>query len=234
MIVHVRSQALISHFTKEHTVTDANDILMGGGAAGAKFETIGDTVTGTVTREPEARQQKDFRTGTPETWKDGSPKMQVVVQLATDLRDPERPEDDGTRMVYIKGRHLTDAVRSAVRAARANGIHTGGRLSVTYIGDGQAENGLNPPKLYTARYEPPAASFNGVAAPATQQAPAQQLAQPVAQTQPAAVQQQMLANPGIDQATWDRMDPAQQQRVAAAMGANVGAAAGGFSNQPTF
>jgi hypothetical protein len=60
-------------------------------------------VTGTVLREPEAQQQTDYRTKVPETWKDGSPKMMVVVQLATAERDPEKPDDDGTRALYIAG-----------------------------------------------------------------------------------------------------------------------------------
>jgi hypothetical protein len=190
-------------------VTNANDILMGSGAPAAKFEQIGVTVTGTVLREPEARQQTEFRTGTPEVWKDGSPKMQVVVQLAT-TDHPQHADDDGTRTLYIKGKHLTDAIRQAVRASGANGIHTGGTLTVQYIADGPAEAGLNPPKLYAAQYQPPAASFTGVTAPATGQ-------QPVVQPPTAAVQQVPAAPPGVNPEMWVRMAPDQQQRVLAAM-----------------
>lgn len=202
-------------------MTDANDILMGSGAPAAKFEQIGATVTGTVIREPEARQQTDFRTGTPETWKDGSPKMQVVVQLKTELRDPASPSDDGTRVVYIKGKHLTDAIRQAVRASGANGLHTGGTLTVQYVGDGKAENGLNAPKLYAAQYQPPAVSFNGIASPTTTQPAAAASPQPATQ-QAANPQQAVLGTPpacppGIDANTWARMDRAQQDRVLAAL-----------------
>jgi hypothetical protein len=154
--------------------TDANDLLMGSGSPTAKFPTIGAIVSGTIVREPEARQQKDYRTGVLETWKDGSPKMMVVVQLATQERDPQRPDDDGTRSLYVQGKNLTDAVRQAVRASGANGIHTGGVLTVQYIADGQAEGNLNPPKIYAASYQPPAVSFAGVASPVAQPAPVQQ------------------------------------------------------------
>lgn len=208
-------------------MTDANDILMGSGAPAAKFDTIGTTITGTVLREPEARQQKDFRTQVPETWPDGSPKMQVIVQIKTDQRDPDRGDDDGTRIVYIKGKELTNAVRNAVRTAGANGIHTGGRLTIRYTGDGPAEKGLNAPKLYDARYEPPAASFDGVTSPAAQ--PATQQAQPAQQmtaqqyAQPALGADQPLQCPdNVDPLKWLQLSPEQQQKVVASL-AGVGA-----------
>lgn len=201
---------------------DANALLMGGGSPALKFETVGTSYTGTVVAEPTATQQKDFRTQQPETWPDGSPKMQVLVQVSTALRDPQKPEDDGTRTLYIKGKELTNAIRAAVRASGANGIHTGGTLTVTYIGDGQAQNGLNPPKLYAASYQPPAVSLAGVAEPSAQQAaaPAAVQHQPVAAAvhqQPVVAQQAPVAcPPGVDASMWLRLTPAQQQAVAAA------------------
>jgi hypothetical protein len=217
-------------------VTSGNDILMGSGAPTAKFPTVGTTVTGTVLREPEARQAKEYRTGVLETWKDGSPKMIVVVQLATSERDPAIPSDDGTRALYIEGKHLTDAVRKAVRAAGANGIHTGGTLTVQYIADGPAESGLNPPKLYAAQYTPPAVSWSGVGAPGNAptspapagypQAPAptyQPAPQPAGYQQPpAAATASVLGAPaGVDPQVWARLDPGQRERVVAAMGAPI-------------
>lgn len=203
---------------------DANDILMGGGSPALKFDTVGTSYTGTVVAEPTASQQTDFRTKVPETWPDGSPKMQVLVQLSTSLRDPQKPEDDGTRTLYIKGRELTNAVRAAVRATGANGIHTGGTLTVTYVGEGQAQQGLNPPKLFTAQYQPPAVSFAGVGQPAQQQQPAaqQQYTAPAQQPVQQHVQQPMVqapppaatnAPPGVDPAMWVRLTPIQQQAV---------------------
>lgn len=192
---------------------DANDILMGSGSPALKFETVGTLHTGTIAAEPTATQQTDFRTKTPETWPDGAPKMQIVVQVSTTLRDPQKPDDDGTRTLYIKGKELTSAIRAAVRASGANGLHTGGVLTVQYVGDGQAQAGMNAPKLYAASYQPPAVSFNGVTAPAA--APA------VQQTQPTVVQQAVPAAvaacpPGVDPGMWARLTPAQQQAVAAA------------------
>jgi len=202
----------------------ANDILMGGGSPALKFDQVGTIHTGTVVAEPTAVQQKDFRTQQPETWPDGAPKMQVLVQISTDLRDPEKPEDDGTRTLYIKGKELTNAIRAAVRASGANGIHTGGTLTVQYVGDGQAQNGLNAPKLYAAQYQVPAVSFAGVGQPAAAAQPAQAVpAQAPLQQTIAAPQQPATAGPqcppGVDPAMWSRLTPAQQQAVAAASAA---------------
>lgn len=224
---------------------DANDILMGSGTPGLKFEVVGTAHTGTVAGEPTSGQQTDFRTKVPETWPDGSPKMQVLVQLKTTLRDQTKPEDDGTRTLYIKGKELTEAIRNAVRASGANGIHTGGVLTVQYVADGPAQPGLNPPKLYVAQYQPPAVSFNGVTSPQSAQPQQYQQAavqpavqqpvhytpavqQPVQQYAQAPIPQQVPAAegpqcpPGVDPAMWAQLSPQQRQAVAAASAAQPG------------
>jgi hypothetical protein len=195
--------------------TDANALLMGSKTPAAKFEAIGASITGVVAKDPEVGQQTDFRTKVPLTWKDGSPKMQIIVTLKTQLRDPQDPDDDGTRLLFVKGKNLTDAVRDAVTAAGARGIYTGGTLAVTYIADGVAEGNLNPPKIYSASYTPPATSFAGVAAPAAQPTVATSvLGTPAAAIPPAPV--------GVDAATWAAMAPEQRQRVLAALAPTAG------------
>jgi hypothetical protein len=97
---------------------DANDILMGSGTPGLKFEVVGTAHTGTVAASPHRASRP---TSVPRFRRPGPtarPKMQVLVQLKTTLRDPEKPEDDGTRTLYIKGKELTDAIRNAVRGIR--------------------------------------------------------------------------------------------------------------------
>ncbi|ARQ95507.1 hypothetical protein I5G81_gp68 [Mycobacterium phage Shandong1] len=148
---------------------DSYGFLGGGGPASAKFKTYGDTVGGVITVEPEQRQQTDLNTNEPLTWKDGSPRMQLVVTVQTDLNDPEIEDDDGLRRLFVKG-EMRKAVQKAVIAAGAKGLDVGGELHVTYVGDGEKKGNLTPPKLYTAKYTKPAAG----AAPAAA-APAQQL-----------------------------------------------------------
>jgi hypothetical protein len=152
-------------------------------AASAKFAYPGDTITGRITVVPQVQQQKDFTTGESKFWPDGKPMVQLQVTLATDQRDPDLADDDGTRSVYVKGK-MQMAVGEAVRKSGAKYLEPGGLLTITYTGDGeQKQRGMNPPKLYSAVYAPPtvqaAAAFLGTqpAAAATAAAPASPAAQ---------------------------------------------------------
>lgn len=136
----------------------ANDFLLGGGGKSAKFEQPGDTITGDIV-STEVRQQTDLQ-GNPLVWDNGDPRMQLVVTLATDLRDDA--DDDGHRAVYVKGskafgsKSLHDAVRAAVQNAGAKGLEPGGRLTVSYTGAEPAKTrGFNDRKLYEASYAAP-------------------------------------------------------------------------------
>jgi hypothetical protein len=135
---------------------DAQAFLMGGGVPSAKFDKPGDSVSGPITTKPELMQQRDYVSGDPLTWEDGSPRYQLKVILDTGQVDPDIEDDDGLRALYIK-RGLQRAVRDAVRKAKCRDLEVGGQLTVTYTGDGEAQRGLNPPKIYTAVYtQPPA------------------------------------------------------------------------------
>lgn len=156
--------------------TDPNQFLMGGGGRSAKFETPGTTVTGTITAEPEVRQQTEYKTGKLQFWDNGDPMMQLVVKLQTAERDPEDKDDDGIRAIYIKGGFkkptMQKAIADAVRAAGVKGLAVGGTLTVTYTGDGPSEGSGYPPKYYSASYAPPSANFlaTGEATPPAQTA----------------------------------------------------------------
>lgn len=138
--------------------TTANDFLLAGGTPSARFPTVGTTVAGTVVRVGDPVQQRDFDSGEPKTWDNGDPMMQLPVDVQTDQRDPDLTDDDGVRTLYIKAQ-LKKAVADAVRKAKAKGLEVGGTLSVTYASDGEVKKrGMNPPKVYTATYTPPAAA----------------------------------------------------------------------------
>jgi hypothetical protein len=141
--------------------TSPNDFLLGGGGKSAAFDTIGDSISGTITAEPEVRQQTDIQSGKPATWDNGDPKYQLVITLQTTLRADD--EDDGIRGVYIKGskragtRSLHDAVATAVRNSGADGLAKGGVLTIRFVGEEPSQTrGFNPRKLYEANYVPPA------------------------------------------------------------------------------
>ncbi|MFG2618049.1 hypothetical protein ACGFXC_10515 [Streptomyces sp. NPDC048507] len=136
---------------------NADDFLMEGGVGSAKFLNVGDDISGTISEKPFVQQQRDFDTEKPAFWDDGTPKKQVVVTLQTDLRDPADPDDDGRRRLYLRA-NMKKAVQQAVKAAGAKGLAEGGTLSVRYTGDGPKTNPkYNAPKLYEAKYTPPAA-----------------------------------------------------------------------------
>lgn len=144
--------------------TTVDDFLLGGGAGKSAFgkeDPVGTTVTGTIVGT-EVRQQTDIKDGTPLTWDNGDPRMQLVVSLQTDQRLPNEPDDDGIRALYVKGskapgsRSLHDAVRAAVQAANAPGIEVGGTLTVSYIGSEPSQTrGFNDRKLWEATYVAP-------------------------------------------------------------------------------
>ena len=204
-------------------MTNASDFLLGGGGGqSARFETIGDTVTGQII-SAEVKQQTEIGTGAPLTWDNGDPRMQLVVRLQTTLCDPSDPDDDGVRAIYVKGskkagsRSMHDAVAQAVRAAGAKGLDVGGTLSVQYVAtEPSSTRGFNDRKLFAASYTPPsptaaAASFLGAQQAPTQQAPAPQPPAAMApQAQPAAPQLPDMPQ-GVDPAVWAQL----QQRYAA-------------------
>jgi hypothetical protein len=141
---------------------DPNAFLMGGGGRSAKFANVGDVVEGTIAAPPTLRQQTDIKTKELKYWKNGDPIMQLVVQLQTDQRDDA--DDDGIRNLYVSGgfkrASLQKAVADAVRAAKAPGLAVGGRLAVKFTGEEPpVERGMDPAKLYQAKYTPPTDSF---------------------------------------------------------------------------
>jgi len=161
----------------------ADQFLLGVAIPSAKFPTVGTTITGTISVQPEVQQQRDLQTGEPKSWSDGQPMQQLKVVLDTVERDPQIADDDGQRALYIKS-NLQKAVRDAVRAVGAKGLEVGGKLTVTYTGDGEVtKRGFNPPKIYTAVYESPSApALEGLVAP--QAAPASQAPAPAAPAAP--------------------------------------------------
>ncbi|MCU1613736.1 MAG: hypothetical protein JWO98_1276 [Frankiales bacterium] len=164
----------------QYQAPSADDFLMGGGVPSAKFPVLGHTITGRITERPTVEQQKNYEDDKLKFWDDGKPMMQLVVTLATSERDPENPEDDGARRLYVKG-YMKNAVAGAVRAAGARGLEVGGILAVTYTADGEKKNAkFNAPKLFTAQYTPAATAELNSPDPAPAAAPQPAAAAPSA------------------------------------------------------
>ncbi|AHZ95621.1 hypothetical protein PBI_OKIROE_60 [Mycobacterium phage OkiRoe] len=165
----------------------SKQFLAGGGAPTAKFPNgvYGTVNGGRIVAEPVVEQQRDYDTGKPLTYDDGNPKMQMVVTIQTDLRDPSISDDDGKRRLFVRS-GMRAAVQKAVQAAGVDFLAVGGDLQVTYThDDGRA-------KQYTAVYTPPNESQSFLAGGA----PAAASAAPVVSTatgQPVVHQQQVPA-----------------------------------------
>lgn len=117
----------------------------------ARFNTIGDSVSGVLSEPYSVRQATEFGSNTPKVDANGREVMMAVITLQTDQRDPTIEGDDGTRVVYADKFGLRKAISEAVKTAGASDLEVGGRLTVTYSGDLPSGKG-NPTKDFTAQY----------------------------------------------------------------------------------
>ena len=108
------------------------DALASGGTY-LKWEHPGTTYTGIIT-DVTMRQSRKYESTELDTWDDGTPKMQVVVTLATDYVDQAQQDDDGTRMASI---NLWSGQKKAlVSACKAVGVtepQVGQRFTATHV-----------------------------------------------------------------------------------------------------
>lgn len=112
-----------------------------------KDSKVGDTVTGTIL-DSEVRQSRDFDDNKLEFWDDGSPRLQLVINVQTDIREGE--EDEGIRSIYVKWHGASrKALLTAVKDAGVSDLIPGDKFIASYIGDGeQPDRKKSAPKLY--------------------------------------------------------------------------------------
>ena len=108
------------------------DALASGGTY-LKWEHPGTTYTGIIT-DVAMRQSRKYESTELDTWDDGTPKMQVVVTLATDYVDQAQQDDDGTRMASINlWSGQKKALVSACKAAGVTEPQVGQRFTATHV-----------------------------------------------------------------------------------------------------
>lgn len=148
---------------------EATDFLFSGGGKAFKFDNVGDVAEGEI-EDCRVTQQTSMEDNAPLFWTDGSPRMQLVISLKTNLSEDEH--DDGVRRLFAKGGRyevqngsgtsMKDAIADGVRKAGAKSLEVGGRLKVGFTGEGKKTNrGFSAPKLFKASYEPPVRSVSG-------------------------------------------------------------------------
>jgi hypothetical protein len=137
------------------------------GAPYGNFKSPGTNYQGTIVRLSQVQSRKfvpehlrkQGKQGELEFWPDMKPKMTAIVTIQTTLRDPSVQGDDGQRSVWIKGKHMTDAVKEGIRngGAARRGLEVGGWFSMTYThSDPEPEfEGGTPAKNYEVEYRTP-------------------------------------------------------------------------------
>lgn len=120
------------------------------------FPEIGAEVKGRIVSEPRIVPTTPYGGGEPED--------KLVVEIETTV-DTNTPDGNGgyntvkgeTVALWVRKGWMLGAVREAVREAGRTTLDEGGTLHVRYTEDGERKPGKNPPKLFKAKYTPPAA-----------------------------------------------------------------------------
>lgn len=138
------------------TMTDPLAEMMSEGAPAISF--ADDAMKGTwvigLIQKVEKIQQTDFVSKKPKFYDEEKtrPMYQYVFTLGTEERKDE--DDDGTRRLYARGQ-MIGAIKNALGKAGVTDTPSalGGKLAVCWTGYGEGKEGLNPPKLYQARFQ---------------------------------------------------------------------------------
>lgn len=126
-----------------------------GGSKAVKFEKLGDSVNGVITAIHPPEYQTDMKTKQPIPDGRGGFKLQIRIDLQTNLRDPSIDNDDGQRTLYVKG-WMRGALGDALRVAGAQQPEIGGVLTVTYNdSEPSSTPGFDPTKKFVAQYVKP-------------------------------------------------------------------------------
>jgi hypothetical protein len=205
--------------------------LFGGGGGKSvswKDKPIGTVAGGTIKTVQPPAQVTDLVTKEPKFKKNGQPVMHVRIDLATNERDPQDPEDDGSRSLYAQG-WMFGAIGDAMRTAGVEGTpQPGAQLWVTLTDRTPPDTpGLNPTNKFSAVYIPgPAVATNQLfaqqpayVAPAAQQ-PAYAVPVPPPQYAPApggyaAPPPTYVQQPPVPQQVIQQAPPVQQAPPAA-------------------
>ncbi|MFD9792320.1 hypothetical protein ACFWXK_15375 [Streptomyces sp. NPDC059070] len=120
-----------------------------------KFSNVGDTVDGYVENVSQRIPLNKFGTDVQDTDRDGNPRWQRVITLATPEGDDT---DDGLRTVWMPvGSQMATAIGDAMKRASAapGNPAPGAFLKLTFARTRPSKFG-NPAKIYVAEYTQPA------------------------------------------------------------------------------
>jgi hypothetical protein len=123
------------------------DKIFSGRPAPYRFAEQGDQALGIV-HEAYTRQKTKFGTQDLDTWDDGSPKLEAVIELR------DTPTGD-LKSLYVSSWRMNNALQTAFQEAGVRGPRPGGTLLVRYVADEPGKGGSQPAKVYEAAYDSP-------------------------------------------------------------------------------
>lgn len=139
-------------FPPEEDFDDA-DSLLGRAIPSCSWPKVGTCYEGVIV-DIATGEQRD-PDGATRRFKSGDVRRQVILTIQTTLSD--NADDDGRRRLFVKG-FMVKPFREAIAKAKAPGPRPGGRVKVTYTGDGEKTNpSLSAPKQFSVTYKAPAA-----------------------------------------------------------------------------
>jgi hypothetical protein len=208
------------------------DIMSGGvKAPGAfnKYSQIGDTISGVI-ESVEVWDVRNFNTGQPETWDDGSVQKQLRILFQADpgTWTPQGEDDTGMRAHYVKAwnPHLK-SLRDGLAAVGEKEPKPGGWISIRYDHDQPNKSGYDT-KIYVYQYQPPQSDAAALLDGGQQQPQAQpqqgyQQPQAAPQQQPQQFNQQQTPVPPVAnvQTQQGQVDPNTGEIVGQQQGAPV-------------
>jgi hypothetical protein len=147
----------------------ADDLRSGTKWWGGKGCGMGDQISGLVVSAGK-EQQRDFDSGDLMEWDNGDPRMESVIVMETDERDPEEEDDDGKRALHLRGGNYETAEGSGAAGEKAlleaiqkSGLRCAAGVTITAKITGMAKptgRGRNPAKLWTMKLEKAAAGID--------------------------------------------------------------------------
>jgi hypothetical protein len=173
------AQGTLSDFYNQRSAATGKGLRFPNGAHGTNWQFR-------VARTPgpgDVQQVTDVN-GRPQTFKDNSPKWQMLVPVTqATCNNPEAGKDlpDGDGTWYVKGQMRDELARAIAEAGGDPNEppQAGAWISVTYVRDRPSGPGMNPAKIYQVQYVQPEHSGPlPASAPTTPAAAPQQPQQP--------------------------------------------------------
>lgn len=146
----------------EQTITrDFDSLLLGkSGPPAAKFPTVGSFIEGSLVDKgtqhktkynPNPLAEKVF-----EYFASGDPKLELILTLQTDVRDPSIEGDTGVRRVFVPFQMQKELQKAVAEAGIKRSLPLGSWINITHTGTTPSQGGGQDRKEYSVKVTAPA------------------------------------------------------------------------------